>query len=201
MADEDERIRKKAYELWMGEGQPEGRHDLHWEQAREIIALEDAGGPPTIPLDESLDEPVEPAIAFENQGEFPGLTDQGDAARGPELQTMADEADDRPLSTEAGARKTRTRRATAPTGEAPPPTRTRASKKAPARGRGRAEAAQAPFQRRGCRRRLTRPPRMVSFRTGGATPPVFMRRSLRCSCGPSANLRRGQYEEQTLKGR
>ncbi len=79
MADDDERIRRKAYELWLADGCPEGRHEAHWEQAREIIALEDVGGPPTIPVEKTLEDPVEPAIAFENQGEFPGLTDQGRA--------------------------------------------------------------------------------------------------------------------------
>ncbi len=132
MADEDERIRKKAYELWEAEGQPEGRHDRHWEQAREIIALEDAGGPPTLPLDKTLDEPVEPAIAFENQGEFPGLTDQGDAPAGPEREAIVDAADEKPLSTEAPTAKPRTRRTAAPTGGAAPAPRARAAKTTPA---------------------------------------------------------------------
>ena len=109
MDDVSERIARKAYELWEAEGRPEGRQDLHWEQAREIVALEDAGGSPTIPLDKTLDDPVEPAIAFENQGEFPELTDQGDNRPGPEIGYAAESADERPRT--AGTRTRRTRRA------------------------------------------------------------------------------------------
>jgi hypothetical protein len=102
-----ERIAKKAYEIWQAEGRPEGRHDIHWEQAREIIALEDAGGSPTIPLDKTLGDPAEPAIAFENQGEFPELTDQGDNRPGPERAFAADTADERPRATATRTRRTR----------------------------------------------------------------------------------------------
>jgi hypothetical protein len=109
MDDVAERIARKAYELWEAEGRPEGRHDLHWEQAREIIALEDAGGAPTIPLEKTIDDPVEPAIAFENQGEFPELTDQGDNRSGPEIAYATESADERPRT--AGTRTRRTRRA------------------------------------------------------------------------------------------
>jgi hypothetical protein len=28
-----EQIRKRAYEIWEGEGRPHGRHTLHWFQA------------------------------------------------------------------------------------------------------------------------------------------------------------------------
>ncbi|PTM95267.1 hypothetical protein C7449_104343 [Mycoplana dimorpha] len=35
--DREDRIRKRAYELWERAGKPEGRHDQHWFQAaREI---------------------------------------------------------------------------------------------------------------------------------------------------------------------
>lgn len=32
---DDDKIRRKAYEIWEDEGRPEGRHDDHWRQARE----------------------------------------------------------------------------------------------------------------------------------------------------------------------
>lgn len=126
MLDDEERIRSKAYELWVAEGRPEGRQDLHWAQAREIVALEDAGGPPTVPV---TDETVEPAVAFENQGEFPGLADQGEESAGPDLSVAADTADDKPLAVDPPARRPRTRRtAAAGEGAAAPaaPKRTRA---------------------------------------------------------------------------
>jgi len=38
----DERVRLKAYEIWLQEGQPEGRDHYHWAMAREAIGFEDA---------------------------------------------------------------------------------------------------------------------------------------------------------------
>ena len=38
--DRDERIRQRAHELWEREGRPHGRHDDHWQQAREEIDAE-----------------------------------------------------------------------------------------------------------------------------------------------------------------
>ena len=40
MLDRDERIRRKAYHLWVEEGRPSGRDADHWERAREEIARE-----------------------------------------------------------------------------------------------------------------------------------------------------------------
>ncbi len=39
--DRDEKIRKRAHELWQQEGQPDGRPDDHWYQAEREI---DQGG-------------------------------------------------------------------------------------------------------------------------------------------------------------
>lgn len=143
MADDDERIRRKAYELWLADGCPEGRHEAHWEQAREIIALEDVGGPPTIPVEKTLEDPVEPAIAFENQGEFPGLTDQGESAAGPEADQRAESADERPLSSETTARKPRARK-TAPAASATAAPAKAASSKRPAASSKAAPPAEQP---------------------------------------------------------
>lgn len=88
--DPEERIRELAYHIWLEEGRPEGREKEHWEKARELAAIEEnqmlasepnpaAGG-----QDRSLTtEPVEPPEAVENQGEFPTLTDQGEANEPP----------------------------------------------------------------------------------------------------------------------
>ncbi len=81
--DDEDRIRAKAHELWEAEGRPEGRAALHWEEAKEIVALRDSFGSTLRPLEETVDDPVEPAIAFENQGDVPGLTDLGEGPRGP----------------------------------------------------------------------------------------------------------------------
>jgi hypothetical protein len=79
----EERIRRRAYLLWQQEGCPEGRADVHWDQASELVAIEDNQRTATEPLPRSDDfgpsgEPIEPIAAVENTGEFPTLTDQGE---------------------------------------------------------------------------------------------------------------------------
>ncbi|MFC2968117.1 DUF2934 domain-containing protein [Acidimangrovimonas pyrenivorans] len=35
---EEETIRTAAYFIWLAEGQPDGRHELHWERARKELS-------------------------------------------------------------------------------------------------------------------------------------------------------------------
>ena len=52
MADEyekEKRIRERAYYIWLAEGQPEGRADQHWEQAKLQIERE-GESEPTLPV-------------------------------------------------------------------------------------------------------------------------------------------------------
>ena len=42
--DRQERIRNRAHQIWLEEGQPAGQHDRHWHQAVADIDQEDAGG-------------------------------------------------------------------------------------------------------------------------------------------------------------
>ncbi|WP_448208096.1 DUF2934 domain-containing protein [Azospirillum sp. sgz302134] len=43
--DRNDRIQRRAHEIWEREGKPQGRHDDHWSQAEaEIRAEEDAAG-------------------------------------------------------------------------------------------------------------------------------------------------------------
>ncbi|WP_337181292.1 DUF2934 domain-containing protein [Shinella sp.] len=54
MDDHDERIRKRAHEIWEEEGRPEGREYSQWLRARADIRAEDrerAGRAETNPLD------------------------------------------------------------------------------------------------------------------------------------------------------
>jgi hypothetical protein len=75
----EQRIRERAFYLWIEEGQPEGRADHHWGLARELISIEDGQMNTTRPVkDEVAGEPVEPLEALENAGEFPTMTDQGE---------------------------------------------------------------------------------------------------------------------------
>jgi DUF2934 family protein len=49
-----ERIRRRAHEIWEREGRPEGRHEEHWARAsREVEAEGGAGPPPSAAPDDS----------------------------------------------------------------------------------------------------------------------------------------------------
>lgn len=81
----EDRIRRRAYQIWEREGRPEGREADHWALAREEIAIEDnyAGtlrpNPSHGPDDTAeRSEPVEPVLSMANQGEMPGVADQGE---------------------------------------------------------------------------------------------------------------------------
>jgi hypothetical protein len=71
----EDRIRLKAYDIWMEEGRPQGREKGHWELAKFAIAQQD--GLPTTLLPPEPPRP-EPIAAVKNQAEFPTLTDQGE---------------------------------------------------------------------------------------------------------------------------
>lgn len=80
MIDLEQRIRERAYQIWLQEGMPESRHLDHWRLATELIAIED-GQKSTLKAVEKLGpegEPIEPLEAIQNSGEFPTLTDQGE---------------------------------------------------------------------------------------------------------------------------
>jgi hypothetical protein len=80
MSDLESRIRERAYFLWLGEGCPEGRADVHWDEASELVAIEDNQSLTIKPLPRPGEDPgtIEPLAAVENAGEFPTLTDQGE---------------------------------------------------------------------------------------------------------------------------
>jgi len=78
--DLEERIRKRAHQLWVEEGSPHGRAEAHWDQARILVAIEDD----RTSLKPVTPERAEPAEVMENLGEFPtGTTDQGDRQQYP----------------------------------------------------------------------------------------------------------------------
>ena len=90
-ADTDhDRIAIKAHEIWESEGRPHGRDQAHWDQAKEIVALHDSMGDTLLPRETGAFEPEEPTQSVENNGDIPGLTDQGrddlvDTDREPEI--------------------------------------------------------------------------------------------------------------------
>ena len=71
----EQRIRERAYRIWVDEGQPEGRDKEHWELAEFAIAQEDGLATTLLPPVPPQPEPIE---AIVNQGEFPTLVDQGE---------------------------------------------------------------------------------------------------------------------------
>ena len=44
--DREERIRKRAYQLWEADGAPEGRAEEYWHRARELIQQEEGAKSP-----------------------------------------------------------------------------------------------------------------------------------------------------------
>ena len=83
MDDFEKRVRDRAFKLWQEEGCPEGRAEVHWGKARELVAIEDNHDlalKPIIPLNKlgPYGEPVEPLAPALNQGEAPTLVDQGE---------------------------------------------------------------------------------------------------------------------------
>jgi hypothetical protein len=91
----DQKIRERAYHLWVDEGMPEGREQAHWELASELVAIEENSDlmlkpNPLKPGEEIMpDEPGEPLEVEENLGEFPTLTDQGEEATTPIVRKRA----------------------------------------------------------------------------------------------------------------
>jgi DUF2934 family protein len=42
MRDLEQRIRQRAYQIWLDEGCPDGRENIHWEMAAELVAAENS---------------------------------------------------------------------------------------------------------------------------------------------------------------
>ena len=83
MDDFEKRVRDRAYKLWQEEGCPEGRAETHWDQARELVAIEDNLDLTLKPVEETIQlgpygEPVEPLGPALNAGDTPTLVDQGE---------------------------------------------------------------------------------------------------------------------------
>src|SRR3954468_689382 len=104
--DVEERVKRRAYEIWEREGCPEGREADHWALAKEEIAIEDNQNQALLPNpsqggDDTVvhPEPVEPLLAAESLGEEVG---------GPTNQS-----EEQPLPKKTRARRTATTGGTA----------------------------------------------------------------------------------------
>jgi hypothetical protein len=98
MDDFEKRVRDRAYKLWQEEGCPEGREHVHWEKARELVAIEDNIDVTLKPIPHPDEfgphgEPVEPLAPAENTGDNPTMVDQGEEETIPRRRTsqFADE--------------------------------------------------------------------------------------------------------------
>ncbi len=113
--DREERIRRRAYRLWLEEGCPEGREADHWDKASELIAIEENYRDTLKPNPlhdyerNPTTEPIESIEVMRNLGEFPTLVDQGEEATFPD-RALVGEADEPPLaSPQRGGAKQRRR--------------------------------------------------------------------------------------------
>ena len=172
-----DRIAAKAHELWEADGRPHGRDQDHWDQAREIIAVEDSQRDTLLPRDTGAQEPIEePEAALRNLADMPNLTDQGEnlltsTDREPKLTATPSGRKGRmpksevPTSDQPGIPpKARRGKAAAPQSDAPPtkPVSAEAEPAAPAKAasapkRAKPEAvkadAPAPAPRKGGRKK------------------------------------------------
>jgi hypothetical protein len=91
----EQRIRERAYHLWLEDGRPEGRELEYWERARELQGMAESAGSGQLPNPGTEppptgDEPVEEAEIQENLGEFPDrLSDQGEHQATPTASKKA----------------------------------------------------------------------------------------------------------------
>jgi hypothetical protein len=85
----DARIRARAYHLWEQDGRPHGRDLDYWENARELIGMEESAGAGELPNpmthgNDMSENITEEASIQDNYGELPGRqTDQGDRRQTP----------------------------------------------------------------------------------------------------------------------
>lgn len=96
MGDFEEKVRARAYRLWQEEGCPEGRADVHWDKACELVAIEENIDLTLKPVPDPgsigpYGEPIEPVEVAENAGEFPTMTDQGEEQTFPRRRADHDQ--------------------------------------------------------------------------------------------------------------
>jgi hypothetical protein len=73
----EDRVRRRAYELWESEGWPEGRESDHWRIAEQLVAEEEGRLSGSLPYGGDEEAPAEDPAISEGDGDVPGLTDQG----------------------------------------------------------------------------------------------------------------------------
>ena len=54
MSDIGQRIRERAYRIWLDEGCPQGRELDHWDKATQLVAIEDGQRSTLRPIEQNL---------------------------------------------------------------------------------------------------------------------------------------------------
>jgi hypothetical protein len=83
MDEVEKKVRERAYKIWQEEGCPEGRAEVHWDKARELVAIEENLQLTLKPILTARElgpygEPIEPLQPAENAAETLTLVDQGE---------------------------------------------------------------------------------------------------------------------------
>ena len=86
----EDRISARARQMWEDAGCPEGGPDRYRDQARELVAIAENPDAGRIDPEKAAEPAIEPLAAVENQGEFPGLTDQGEDQLFPDEQATVE---------------------------------------------------------------------------------------------------------------
>lgn len=98
----EERIRKEAEELAASEGHREPTERDRTE-AKEAVAVKENYKTTLQPVSETVEEQPEPSLAFEQQGDMPGLDDLGGDQPGPAWDAARETAEVRSVSVDEDA--------------------------------------------------------------------------------------------------
>ena len=130
MDDHEERIRRFAYHIWLKEGRPQGRDAIHWDRARELVAIEDSQRATAKPVRRDWNDPtlaadtVEPAGPAANADELPTMTERGEQL-GEQLNPPKRPARKQAAARRSSATKTTPKTTPKPRGASRPPPRTK----------------------------------------------------------------------------
>ncbi len=82
----DKRIEAKARQMWEAAGRPEGGFAPYLDDAKGLLEISENPEAGRISIEESAKPVINTLVDVENQGEFPGLSDQGDKQLFPAAQ-------------------------------------------------------------------------------------------------------------------
>jgi hypothetical protein len=86
------RVEQKARDLWEAQGRPAEGPEHFMDMAQELLAIAENPQATTRPVHDPRIPDAEHLIALENQGEFPGLADQGEESPHPRRPAADDDS-------------------------------------------------------------------------------------------------------------